>query len=1253
MAKEKCKAEYVACLERDAKRLHIEYLQRMVNDEYFISKDRNDRISYLLSKYNNDVPEEEKVIRQLLLTLIENKEGVVEVPISSQCKRPEDLDSPSCNIEDLLMSSNQYKLTDLSDKQLIKVCDRIGSDSGSALNNLFKKAGIPLDIAPEQLAQAGISSLGQLKSFQSTREELVQSATSCYNTIKANKETVDRLHLDYRDMMKDASFISKFRYRYDRINYLLRKHGITDEKEKDVGRHLLLEILDEEDSYILEKLEESSPGRNTTLLDYQSKQVGVGYRPTPEEVAKLPFIGKRMLKRHIGLYDGQLKLYRQYGSHLDDKEITPIIAVWSARENKWDPFEIYHLYKHAADGYDINDCVRKAGKYEHIFPLGPHTSPVGAILALGGSSKKILVGYNNGDDPRVIARDAIDEYELDESEYESIATILQRQVNLVANEEIYDQQHKTGYPMKLLLFAVIAIVSVYLTVGESQSSRKSTKKTLYVKSSATKNLNGNQGRKLKGLISKSDVQYIELEKKTGQPTVMYKIKASNGVVYVPVHIKGSEEAVEKAVVLIQEAIGTENVNEKIELPPTNLKQAATSTSKISSTAPLKISKKKKSTDRSLLSSIRSTTRISCQSLMTTAINTYKSATNYIGKGTVIAVAVLYLVLWCMLYWKVDCKLYEHDMSYEPYCNFDRSLDTTNFSMLWLLICSAVVLVLRIIAYGLSLMLKYDARITKSLIIVFVMLCCVLLFDWINGGCIDRHEKCELWASQGLCYEEFESMQKNCRSSCNPDLCQPGLNIGSFNRWTFNLLSLLSLSCVVLLLLQVMAYCICMLAFWLGLLVSAPSLKEQYYSKLIPVLVFDFISGVLRMPFDVYQAKKIEQTVYIKSSRSKNLSGKQGRKKNEIISKSGVNGMQVESAAVSGSHIAINLTGSRQSVRKAVELIREAVGTEHVSITKPSNTVSVQESTSSTVNGSDSQPNQEEPSTPESPVQREKINNSGNNLAKELPVVEISPVTAVKGEDEEEVPSEIGIDSTQELTRETITVASMSSLNDRSNTSKAYSSFTLDENDPLLIFLRSQESCIKGSVDEFYTWLVKSEDIDSMKALKEAVNEDEYLNDMKVGDGGGSGIKGFKRKAFLRAISEYFNDKSNTKSTVEVHQSLPQCQTKNLSDTVEPPEELVCPISLVLMTNEPVLAADGITYERASIEDWFQKSKAKIIEAQDNLKQNPQSKADQRVVNNGVCSPILGTKMENLTLMPHIGTRNMARSFEEKQKKNSP
>ena len=140
------------------------------------------------------------------------------------------------------------------------------------------------------------------------------------------------------------------------------------------------------------------------------------------------------------------------------------------------------------------------------------------------------------------------------------------------------------------------------------------------------------------------------------------------------------------------------------------------------------------------------------------------------------------------------------------------------------------------------------------------------------------------------------------------------------------------------------------------------------------------------------------------------------------------------------------------------------------------------------------------------------------------------------------------------------------------------------------------------------------------------------------------MKGFKRKAVLRAISDYFNDESDTKPPEVDERKSKAANTNNLD---EPPEELVCPISLNLMSDDPVVAADGITYERASIEDWFKKSKAKTSEAEKNLKQNPQSEADQRVVDNGVCSPVYCTKMESLTLMPNTILRNMARASKEK------
>jgi len=112
-------------------------------------------------------------------------------------------------------------------------------------------------------------------------------------------------------------------------------------------------------------------------------------------------------------------------------------------------------------------------------------------------------------------------------------------------------------------------------------------------------------------------------------------------------------------------------------------------------------------------------------------------------------------------------------------------------------------------------------------------------------------------------------------------------------------------------------------------------------------------------------------------------------------------------------------------------------------------------------------------------------------------------------------------------------------------SKKLPTADLIENDPLLIFLQSQHQCIKGSVDEFYTWLVKSEDIDSMIALQEAVNEDEYLNTKIKNGNGSSGLKGFKVPPFKRAVLAY----DNTKVIEDDKEKL----------TREPPDELVCPI----------------------------------------------------------------------------------------------
>ena len=91
---------------------------------------------------------------------------------------------------------------------------------------------------------------------------------------------------------------------------------------------------------------------------------------------------------------------------------------------------------------------------------------------------------------------------------------------------------------------------------------------------------------------------------------------------------------------------------------------------------------------------------------------------------------------------------------------------------------------------------------------------------------------------------------------------------------------------------------------------------------------------------------------------------------------------------------------------------------------------------------------------------------------------------------------------------------------KTNIQQTTSNSTLNESDPLLAFLQSQALCVRGSVDEFYIWLVKSQYIDSMADLKDAVSNDEYLeNSLKIGCGS-AGLKVFKLRAFQRAVWNY-------------------------------------------------------------------------------------------------------------------------------------
>ena len=372
----------------------------------------------------------------------------------------------------------------------------------------------------------------------------------------------------------------------------------------------------------------------------------------------------------------------------------------------------------------------------------------------------------------------------------------------------------------------------------------------------------------------------------------------------------------------------------------------------------------------------------------------------------------------------------------------------------------------------------------------------------------------------------------------------------------------------------------------------------------------------------HDSAKVKKTIYVRSSHSKKLTGKRGRKKRELINKSGVADIHIETSAI-GNQVPVHLIGTVDANLKAIALIHETVGVENVSgnFEKPP---SASTPPPSAPTPADSPPLEvTAPASPAAaldapgPIGKKSTapansyqtgmnysnpcifsgfsNSFMNGMHVSVSGSDTEPTSQFSFDDAllprglmdvsvttptlslpREVPFEIGIRS-QVMTRETITVTEDG---ERSSTSKTSSNFTLNEKDPLLVFLRSQHQCIKGSVDEFYIWLVKSEDIDSIGALKEAVSDDEYLEDaMKVGCGS-SGLKGFKRRAFQRAVLEYHEDQAEILSTkhndssplrgmngnpllpANLFSDFDDPHSNSLSSNFSPHSELACPIRRV-------------------------------------------------------------------------------------------
>ncbi|KAL3915216.1 MAG: hypothetical protein SGILL_005752 [Bacillariaceae sp.] len=177
-------------------------------------------------------------------------------------------------------------------------------------------------------------------------------------------------------------------------------------------------------------------------------------------------------------------------------------------------------------------------------------------------------------------------------------------------------------------------------------------------------------------------------------------------------------------------------------------------------------------------------------------------------------------------------------------------------------------------------------------------------------------------------------------------------------------------------------------------------------------------------------------------------------------------------------------------------------------------------------------------------------------------------------------------------------------------------------DSLLLLLCQQASCFKCKPAVFYEFL-KGMDVSTLQDLKEATEDEEFMPEMLS-----AGLKGFKKAVFKRAVASAVDD-SETNLVVPTmdnglhslamagnnghHQQQPQRQ-----------QDLECPISLELMTKDPVIAADGITYERHAIESWFMRHK-----------EDP----------NGIRSPTTNMPLAHFELIPNRDMLSRARQLE--------
>jgi len=117
---------------------------------------------------------------------------------------------------------------------------------------------------------------------------------------------------------------------------------------------------------------------------------------------------------------------------------------------------------------------------------------------------------------------------------------------------------------------------------------------------------------------------------------------------------------------------------------------------------------------------------------------------------------------------------------------------------------------------------------------------------------------------------------------------------------------------------------------------------------------------------------------------------------------------------------------------------------------------------------------------------------------------------------------------------------------------------------------------------------------------------------------------------------YWKDghKNNCITIIQPESLLSVAATSTQAGSIEnPPPHLCCPITSDLF-EDPVVAADGETYERNAIERWINDKKKEIRNAQEYIRRHGRNTALQEKIQTGVLSPMGFGRLNNNQLFPN-------------------